>query len=140
MVVEVHSQSKSQSKQRELWSKRHDVYELNSMKVATMVEDNATSARVVAAKISTHDDFEVVIQGLDEAIHGDKVAHGVDSEGIMERQQYHAQVGPVDVVFNPGWAAKTGGKKSNKGDVKGGESGAQCAKPKTATTSDIDGS
>ena len=58
----------------------------------------------------------------------------------MKSQQYHAMVGPVDVVFNLGWADKIGGKKSIKGDVKGVKSGAQCAKSKTANNSDVVGS
>ena len=58
----------------------------------------------------------------------------------MKSQQYHAMVGPVDVVFNLGWVDKTGGKKSIKRDVKGVKSGAQCAKSKIANNLDVVGS
>ena len=134
MVVEVqgYSQSKSQSKQREL---------------VLVVEDSVKPVKVGEVEISAHVDFEVVIQGLDEEIHGvkgnqnlsktvlrkdiatdggeqlvkvaenvaiTKVVHGVDRDEPMESQQYHAMVGLVDMVFNPGWTDKTGGKKSIK--------------------------
>ena len=57
VAVQGYSQSKSQSKQREL---------------VPMVEDSVKPARVVEAEISAHADFEAVIQGLDEEICGVK--------------------------------------------------------------------
>ena len=69
-----------------------------------------------------------------------KVVHGVDRGEPMENQQYHAMVGPVDVIFNPGWADKTADKKSIKGDVKGVKSGAQYVKSKIANNLDVAGS
>lgn len=38
-----------------------------------------------------------------------------DRDGIKDCQQYHVQVGLVNVVFNPGWEIKTVGKKTRKG-------------------------
>lgn len=38
-----------------------------------------------------------------------------DRDGIKDCQQYHVQVGLVNVVFNPGWEIKTVGKITRKG-------------------------
>ena len=59
MVVEMqgYSQFTSQSKQREL---------------VPVVEDSVKPARVGEAEISTHADFEAIIQGMNEEIRGVK--------------------------------------------------------------------
>lgn len=63
-----------------------------------------------------------------------------DRDGIKNCQQYHVQVGPVNVVFNPGWEIKTVGKKTRKGQVTGAKSGAQFDKPSSVRNLEVIGS